>query len=95
MITGQILVYRYNNLINAKPGVDRNIYSLKDISVTTKEEFRQAIEDSLDEVPPGQGYALVKWNKKLFLCQKDSNNPSIDYVRNSVEYHPLQSKFTI
>lgn len=95
MITGQIIVYRYNSLINSRKGVPRNIYTLKDINVATKEQFRQSIEDSLDEIPPGKGYALVKWNGRMFLAEKDLNNPLKDYVRHEVSYHPLQKIFTI
>lgn len=95
MITGQLIVYRYNNLINAKPDVDRNLYVLKDINAATKEGFQQIVEDSLDEVPMGAGYVLVKWNNRLFLCEKDTNNPGHPYVKHEVSYHPLSKVFTI
>ena len=90
---GQILLYRYNGLYNSKPGVDRNLYSIK--TVLDKTQFRTVIEDSLDEVPPGKGYALVKWGNKMFVCEKDINNPTLNYVRHEVGWHPLANVFTI
>lgn len=93
MIKGQIMVYRYNGLDNAKPNVDRDIYHLKNIEVDSKQEFQQSIEMALDEVAPGKGYVLVKWNDRLFMCEKDPNNPNLDYVRHELTYHPLLKKF--
>jgi hypothetical protein len=93
--TGQIMVYRYNGIHNAKQGVDRNSYTLRNVNVNTGEEFRNEIKNSLDEVPPGQGYVLVKWNGKAFICELDPNDSTVEYVRHSIGYHPLLSKFTI
>ncbi len=95
MIKGQILVYHFNGLHNAKEGVPRNHFTLTDVDVSDKLGFRTAIEDALDQVPPGRGYALVKWDNRIFICEKDSNNPSLNYVRHEVLYHPLAEKFTI
>ncbi len=94
MFTGQILVYQFNDLSNAKEGVDRNRYSIRKVQVETKKEFKSAIEDSLDEFPPGKGYALVRWGGRNFLCEKDVNNPQRDYVRHEISYHPLLTKFS-
>lgn len=91
--TGQIMVYRYNGFNNAKEGMVRNLYTIKDISVETKEAFQSAITSSLTEVLPGKGYALVRWNERTFLCEKDTNNILTDYVRNEIFYHPLISVF--
>jgi hypothetical protein len=95
MFTGQILVYRLNGIHNVIQGMDRNIYALKNISVETTAEFKQIIEDALDEVPAGKGYALVKWSNNLFVCEKDINNPKIGYIRTEINYHPLMHLFTI
>jgi hypothetical protein len=95
MFTGQILVYRLNGIHNAKQGIDRNLYTLKNVSVETTIEFKQTIEDALDEVPAGKGYVLVKWNGKTYICEKDTNNPNVGYVRHEVKYHPLLFIFTI
>lgn len=93
MYTGKILVYHFNDLSNAKKGVDRNIHTIHNINVDTKEAFRSAIADSLDLVPPGKGYVLVHWSGRNFICEKDLNNPNKDYVRREVNYHPLLTKF--
>lgn len=90
---GQILVYRFNGLWNAKEGIDRNLYSIRD--VLTKEQFKPMIEEALDEVPPGRGYVLARWSGKTYICEKDSNDPTKDYVRHEVNYHPLLSKFSL
>ncbi len=95
MFIGQIIVYRFNGLHNSKPDVERNLFTLKDIRVETGDKFRETIMETLDQIKPGEGYALVKWNSKMFICEKDTNNPEIDYVRHSVGYHPLADKFTI
>lgn len=89
---GQILVYRYNGLHNAKPGVKRNYHTLIDIN--DKNEFRNKIIDSLDCVQAGKGYVLVKYNGKMFICEKDLNDYEKDYVRHNINYHPLQNVFT-
>ncbi len=90
---GQYLIYHFNNLDNAKAGCPRNIFERKDVE--TLSEFKPAIEEALDQVFPGKGYVLVKWNKKLFICEKDLNNPNTDYIRTEVKYHPLANQFTI
>lgn len=94
MITGQILVYHYNGLHNAKPDAKRDIHSLRNVSVENNEGFRKSIEDALDGVPPGRGYALVKWSDRMFICEKDSNNPELNYVRHEISYHPLMNLFS-
>lgn len=90
MLNGKLLLYWYNGLTTKSD--QRNRYVIKSISVSTPAEFQQTIQDSLDGIPVGKGYALVQWNKKLFLCQKDSNNPAVPYVRHEIKYHPLASK---
>lgn len=91
MITGKLLLYWYNSLENNKPGLKRNRFTIKPISVGTPKEFQHEIETSLDSIPPGKGYVLVGWNKKFFICEKDINNPEVPYVRHEVKYHPLAS----
>lgn len=95
MIKGQILVYRFNGLHNAKIGVDRDIHSLRDISSETPNEFKHHVQDALDEVPPGRGYVLVKWSSKVFIVEKDVNQPNLPYVKHEVKWHPLMKLFTI
>lgn len=95
MITGQLLIYRYNGLHNAKEGVDRNHYRIEDVAVPTKEAFKEKVHDALDEVPPGKGYVLIKWEGKVFIAEKDPNKPEVGYVRHEIKHHPLISKFTI
>lgn len=95
MYKGQLIVYRFNGLHNAKKGVDRNHYRLDDVAVNTKEKFKEKICDALDEVPPGRGYVLIKWEDKVFLAEKDPNKPEIGYIRNEIVWHPLLDKFTI
>lgn len=94
MITGQILLYHYNSLSNSKENDKRNDFSLKTVQVETSEQFRESITDSMDHIRPGQGYALVKWSGRMFICEKDLNQPSIPYVRHEIKYHPLNHVFT-
>lgn len=95
MITGQLLIYRFNGLHNAKAGVDRNHYRIEDIAVNTPEEFKEKVNDALDEVPPGRGYVLIRWKDKTFIAEKDPNKPEVGYIRHEIVHHPLISKFTI
>lgn len=95
MLTGQLLIYRFNGLHNAKPGVDRNHYRLEDVSVNTPEEFKDKIRDALDEVPSGRGYVLVRYKGKTYIAENDQNLPQADYIRHEIKYHPLISKFTV
>lgn len=94
MLQGQALIYRYNNIYNSTQG-QRNKFALVDINANTKEEFRNAIQHYLEGIKPGTGYLIVKWNGKHFICEKDLNNPEVDYVRIELKYHPLLNKFTI
>lgn len=95
MITGQLLIYRFNGLHNAKSGVDRNHYRIEDVAVNTPEEFKEKVNDALDEVPPGRGYVLIRWRDKTFIAEKDPNKPEVGYIRHEIIHHPLISKFTI
>lgn len=95
MLTGQLLIYRYNGLHNAKSGVDRNNYRIEDVRVETKGEFKEKVHDALDEVPPGRGYVLIRWDGKTFIAEKDPNKPETDYIRHEIKHHPLLDKFTV
>ncbi len=90
---GQLIVYHFNGLHNAKEGVERNQFTLLNVPDTV--DFRTFIEDTLDTVPPGKGYVLVKWKDRMFICEKDLNNHNLNYVRHEVRYHPLANQFTI
>lgn len=91
MIKGQLLVYRYNKLNNAIRGAKRNQFRIQD--VTDVKNFRDMIENALDEIPPGCGYVLIKYNAKLYTAERNVNNPS--YTKREINYHPLMNHFTI
>ena len=93
MFTGSLMTYYYNTIHNAHKSAKRNRYVIKNISVNTKEEFQSEIIDALDQIPPGKGYVLVKWNNTLSICEKDPHNPSVNYIKHTVKYHPLASHF--
>ena len=95
MITGQLLIYSFNGLYNAKAGVKRNHYRIENVAVITAEEFKEKVNDALDEVPPGKGYVLIRWNNKTFIAEKDPNKPEAGYVRHEIRHHPLISAFTV
>ena len=95
MLTGQLLIYRYNGLYNAKPGVERNHYRLEDVNVNTPEEFKNKIRDALDEVPSGRGYVLIRYQSKTYIAENDHNNPHLDYIRHEIKWHPLLDKLTV
>lgn len=95
MIHGQIITYRYNGLYNSKAGIDRNLFTLSEVNVHSAEQFREEIANHLDHIEGGKGYVLVKWSGRMFLCERDLNNPKTPYVRHEVTYHPLMAEFTI
>lgn len=95
MITAQLLVYHYNGIHNNSKGMDRDVYVLKNVEVSTKKEFQQLIADTLNSIQIGKGYVLVKWDKRLFICEKDSNLPQIPYIRQELKYHPLMNVFDL
>lgn len=96
MLTGQILIYHYNNYQNSKDGVNRprNQYEIKSVSVKTKERFQEAIEEALDTIHTGNGYILVKYGNRFFQCERDANKPKNPYAKFEIKYHPLLSKFS-
>jgi hypothetical protein len=95
MLTGQLLIYRFNGLHNAKKGVERDHYRLEDVAVNTADEFKEKVGDALDEVPPGKGYVLIRWKDKTFIAEKDPNKPETGYIRHEIVWHPLMDKFTV
>lgn len=95
MLTGQLLVYHYNGLHNAKSGVERDQYRIEDVAVNTPDEFKEKVHDALDEVPPGKGYVLIRWNGKTFIAEKDPNKPDVGYIRHEIKWHPLLDKFSV
>lgn len=95
MLNGQILVYRYNGLHNSRNNVERNVYTLRDVNAADSNVFRESIMDALDEVPPGKGYVLIKYNGKIYIAEKDCNDVNKPYIRHEVKFHPLANRFTI
>lgn len=95
MITGQILIYHYNNLQNSRDNTDRprNQCEIKPIEVETKEQFQESIEEALDTIHAGSGYILVKYGNRVFQCERDVNKPKNPYVKFEIKYHPLLSSF--
>jgi hypothetical protein len=93
MIDAQILIYHYNDILTTRGGREKNRYVIKNVVVNNLEELKTSIEDSLDEVPVGRGYSLVKTNNELFICERDTVNHKIPYAIHKISYHPLQSKF--
>jgi hypothetical protein len=95
MFIGQILIYRFNTVENAKKGNPRNLFTIKDVVTEKPDEFKHAVQDALDEVPPGKGYLLVKYHGKIHIVEKNPNHPELEYIRHEIKYHPLANQFTI
>jgi hypothetical protein len=92
MFIAEMLLYTYNDLKNSTGNSDRNLYTIRSIA-GDKNQIQEEIAISLDETPPGTGYTLVKWNNKLYICEKDIQNPDIPYIKREIKYHPLMTKF--
>ncbi len=77
--------YKYNGVWNNKTGANRDEYILHTIEGDAN-KIKSGILDLLDNVR--NGYILIKWNNKIYMCSKDTTNPN-NYFRNEITYHPL------
>ena len=88
----QLIVVFQNSLKNSGPTATRNLYQVHD--VTEESKLKESIAAAVKLTING-GHVLVKYKDKLFVAEKDTNNPVIDYVFHPVVYHPHQDKFTV
>jgi len=89
----QLIAIRYNGRFNAYGGA-RNVFTK--VEVTDKGKIKEAILETfkgvLGEHP---GCVLVKFDNKMFLCERDTVNKEKVYTRHEVAYHPHMKEFTI
>lgn len=58
--------------------------------VETETDFKAIIQKQFDTILKGvNGYVLVFFDKKIFQCERDNQNPDGPYVRHAIRWHPL------
>lgn len=89
----QLIVVVYNTRKNAYEGA-RNAF-IK-VEVTDKGKIKEAILGAFkDQLGEHRGCVLVKYDGKMFLCERDTVNKEKVYTRHEVVYHPLAQHFSI
>lgn len=88
----QILVVFQNTLGNSGAGATRNRFEIED--VLDINIIKERVRTNLGKLANG-GHVVVKWEGKLFVCEKNNVEPDKDYIRHEITYHPHQAKFTI
>ncbi len=89
----QLIVVRYNGQTNAYGG-PRNEFTL--VSVTDKDKIKETIADSFKTaLGTHLGCVLVKYDGRMWLCERDRENQQRVHVKHEIEYHPHAKHFTI
>jgi hypothetical protein len=89
----ELLIVAYNNRQNAYDG-QRNVFNKVDVA--DKGQVKTAILNAFNSVlAKVRGHVLVRFDGKMWLCERDTVNPAKVYTRHEITYHPLQQHFTI
>lgn len=84
----------YLNGYHNHSGGDRDLVELLDL--TEEKEIKDRIAKALNEFTVQRpGYVLVKWNGKMYMCEKNNICHTKPYVKHEVSFHPLQNKFAV
>jgi len=86
----QLMVVEYNGRHNAYGG-DRDKNSV--IDIFDVKMIKRTIVKYLKLL--SNGYVLVRYQGKTFLCEKNNVNPEEPYLRHETFYHPLDKLFTV
>jgi len=81
----------FQNTLGNSGGGERNRFEIVDVDDVQK--VKDTVRFCLSKI--AAGHVLVKWDNKLFVCERDNVNPDKDYIRHEVSYHPLMNKFTL
>lgn len=89
----ELIIVWYNDRKNAYEG-DRNLFQVVQVvdKVQIKDEILIAFNKTLAK---RRGCVVVKYDGKIWLCERDTVNPKKVYTRHEITYHPLMDKFTI
>ena len=89
----ELLVVVYNDRRNAYEG-SRDAFTK--VEVADKEAIKQTIQDQFNgPLAKHVGCVVVKFDDKIWLCERDTVNPKKIYTRHEITYHPLAQHFTI
>lgn len=66
------------------------------ITVQDPKDIKPAICKILAELEldARRGHVLLKWEKQLYVCERNLNNRNVDYSKTPVAYHPYQNLLT-
>jgi hypothetical protein len=89
----ELLIVFYNTRQNAYEG-SRNVFTK--VEVADKGQIKTAILNAFNaQLAKVRGHVLVKFDGKMWLCERDTVNPQKVYTRHEINCHPLQNHFTI
>ena len=93
MNAAELLIVFYNTRQNAYGG-QRNVFTKVEVADTAqiKTAILNAFNTSLAKV---RGHVAVKFDGKMWLCERDTVNPAKIYTRHEITYHPQQQHFTL
>jgi hypothetical protein len=87
----QLLTVFYNTRQNASNG-HRNRFVKVDIE--DMDQIKTAIIEQFNgPLAKVRGHVLVKFDGKMYLCERDTVNPKNIYTRHEISYHPLMDQF--
>ena len=93
MNAAEFLIVFYNQRQNAYGG-QRNVFTK--IEVADKGQIKTAILSAFNtSLAKVRGHVLVKFDGKMWLCERDTVNPQKVYTRHEINYHPLATHFTV
>lgn len=90
-VVAQVLVYTYNNRSNGWGG-QRDIFHI--IDIIDPRNIVNIIKNQLGELVY-KGYVLVKYAGRMFLCENNNNDPTFNFLRHEIHYHPLNKYFSV
>ena len=82
----------YLNGYHNHSGGDRDLVELLDqtTDVEIKDRIAKALSEFTVQLP---GYVLVKFNNKMYMCEKNNICHTKPYVKHEVSFHSLQDRF--
>lgn len=93
MNAAELLIVFYNQRQNAYEG-PRNVFTK--VEVADKGQIKAAILTAFNtSLAKVRGHVLVKFDGKMWLCERDTVNPQKVYTRHEITYHPQQQHFTV
>jgi len=92
-MNAELLIVAYNTRQNAYEG-PRNHFDR--VEVADQNQIKTAIVNAFSTtLAKVRGHVAVKFDGKMWLCERDTVNPQKVYTRHEITFHPLQQHFTL